>query len=146
MNWFKQNIMWLSFVFLAIIVIAILCYRYYYSKTVHVPFEFVKEIPKPREDFDRSQWLTYHYVRNEERLMYFLVDWYKTTYPPEKQKKGYDSVFVQHLGKELNFDKYDHIITYQKQLKDLAYSPYLAKTEDGLGYLKESLLSPLLIR
>ena len=139
MNWFKQNIMWLSFLFLAIIiVIATLCYRNYSSKTVHVPFEFVKEIHKPTEDFDNSRWLTYQYVQNEERLMYSLVDYYKQRYPPQQ---GYDSVFVQHLGKELIFDKYDYLIVYQKQLKDLAYYPYWAKI-DALSYLDEKELTP----
>jgi len=131
--------MWLSFLFLAIIVTVILCYRYYYSKTkdddfetIHVLFEFVKEIPKPSEDFDGSQWFTYDYIRNEERLMFFLVDWYKGGFPEGIRGQGYDPVFVQNLNKELNFDKYDYLIVYQRRLIALTYSPYLAKKYDGM--------------
>ena len=61
---------------------------------------------------------------------------------PEYYRKGYDTIFVTNLAKELDFDRYDYIITYQKQLKELRYSPYLTKTEDGLYHDKRTPLIP----
>ena len=110
---------------------------YYYPRKVS--FELYKEIPKPTENFDNSQWLSYDYIRSEERLIYFLTDYYKQRYPP---RQGYDSVFAQNINKTLDYENYDYLITYQKQLKALRYSPYLAKKEDGLGYEKENPLIP----
>ena len=67
--------------------------------------------------------------------MYFLVDYYTIS-------QGYDYIFVHNLSKTLDYEKYDYIITYQKQLKALTYSPYLAKKEDFCSYLKEKPLIP----
>ena len=104
------------------------CFYYYYPKKIS--FELFKEIPKPTENFDNSQWLSYNYIQSEERLIYFLTDYYKQRYPPQQ---GYDSIFAYNISEIFDYEHYDYIITYQKQLKTLTYSPYLAKKEDGLG-------------
>jgi hypothetical protein len=112
-------------------------WNYYYTRTV--PFELAKEIDKfencyPRNGFD--------YIENAEVLMIYMIDIYKTIYPPSRQKSGYDSIFVANLAKELDFKKYDYLITYQKQLKELRHSPYLTKTEDDLYFDKKTPLIP----
>jgi len=116
-------------------------YSLYYYYPRKVSFALVKEITKPNEDFNNSQWLSFDYVRNKEQLMFYMVDYYKTL-PPEMQEEGYGSIFIENLGKELDFKKYDYIITYQKRLKELRHSPYLTKTEDGLYFDKQTPLIP----
>jgi len=113
------------------------CFYYYYPRKVS--FELYTEIPKPTEYFDNSQWLTYDYVQNEERLVYHLIDYYKQRCPPQQ---GYDSIFAHNLSKTFDYENYDYIITYQKRLKALIYSPYLAKKEDLLKELKKKPLIP----
>ena len=113
---------------------------YYYPRKVY--FELAKEMDKPYSDFDRTYYIGFDYVDSEKMLIYWLVEHYKTFYPPSKQKQDYDSNFVENLAKELDFEKYDYLIAYQKRLKGLRHSPYLTKTEDGLYFDKRTPLIP----
>jgi hypothetical protein len=131
----------ISFIFLMLLVItAGCCFYYYYPRKVS--FKFVVEIPKPDERFDNSEWLSYDYIRNENELMFFLVDYYKKESCIKNGLIGYDSAFIQNFGKTLNFDKYDYAITFHKQLKALTYSPYLANNFDDCGFMEEKPLFP----
>jgi hypothetical protein len=104
------------------------CFHYYYLRKVS--FELCTEIPKPTKDFNNSQWFSYNYIQNEEKLIYFFTKYYEQRNPPQE---GYDSIFAYHISKMLDYKYFDYIITYQKQLKALIYSPYLAKKEDWIG-------------
>ena len=116
------------------------CLYYYYSRKI--TFEFVKEIEKPNVEYDLSQFIGFHYINDADRLMFFLIEYYKKASCIRDSLGGYDSLFVQNLSKELNFDKYDYIITYHKQLKELRHSPYLTKKRDGLYFEKQIPLIP----
>jgi hypothetical protein len=113
---------------------------YYYPRKVS--FELTKEIDKPYSDFDRTYYVGFNHVENKKHLMWYMIDIYKAIYPPSRQEQGYDSIFVENLGKELDFNKYDYIITYQKQLKELTYSPYLANNFDDCRFMDEKPLFP----
>jgi hypothetical protein len=126
----------------AIIVLTVGFSALYYYLPRNIFFELVKEINKPYLEFDRTYYIGFDYVENTEQLMFYMVDYYKKASCVKANLNGYDSIFVKNLGKELDFKKYDYIITYQKQLKELRHSPYLTKTEDGLYYLKETPLIP----
>ncbi len=123
----KKRIL-LLLIIITLISICIYCLYYYYPRKIS--FELFIEIPKPTESYDNSQWLSYHYIQNEERLIYFLTDYYKQRYPPQQ---GYDDLFAYNVSRTFDFKNYDYIMVYQKQLKSLSYSPYLAKKEDGIG-------------
>lgn len=116
------------------------CFYYYYPRKVS--FELTKEIAKPNIGFDRTYYLGFDYTKNEEKLIFYLVDYYKKLSCIKASLKGYDSVFVQNIGKELDFNRYDYLITYQKKLTSLTYSPYLAKKKDCMNYLPERPLIP----
>lgn len=116
--------------------IGLSCLYYYYPRKVS--FEIVKIIDKPCKEYDNSQWFSFDYVENKERLKFWMIDYYNRLPCIEKGIKGYDSIFVENLSKELDFEKYDYIIAYQKQIKELKYSPYLTKTEDGLYFDKRT--------
>jgi hypothetical protein len=118
-----------------------LCILYYYYPR-KVAFELTKEINKPYLDFDRSYYIGFDYVKDKERLIFYMINYYKKSSCVKAGLKGYDSIFVENLGKELDFKRYDYIITYQKQLKELRHSPYLTKTEDGLYHDKRTPLIP----
>jgi len=125
----------------AIIVFIVgLCVLYYYYPR-KVSFELTKEIQKPNKEFDQSSFIGFDYADSEEMLMYWLVEWYKG-FPDREYLHSYDLTFVQNLAKELDFERYDYIITYQKQLKALRHSPHLTKTEDGLYFDKKTPLIP----
>ena len=121
-------------IIIVLIFVGLYCFHYYYPQKVS--FELFREIPKPTESFDNSYWLTYSYIQNEEELMFSLVNYYKIL-PSEIKKEGYDSIFVKKLSEMLDYKHYDYIISYQKQLKALTYSPYLAKKKDKLGDCEE---------
>lgn len=55
---------------------------------------------------------------------------------------GYNSSLVDSLANIFDFNRYDYIITYQKQIKNIRYSPFLTNTEDGLYFDKRT---PLII-
>jgi len=120
--------------------VAGLCFVYYfYPRNVH--FELAKEIEKPNPEFDRSYFVGFEYIENKESLFFYMV--YRYEEPPFRDMKGYDTVFVKTLSKDLDFDRYDYIIAYQKKLKKLRYSPYLTKTEDGLYFEERTPLIPI---
>jgi hypothetical protein len=136
----KKTIRKMLYCVTTVVFIVGLCVLYYYYPR-SISFELTKEIDEPNLDFDISYWLSYDYVPNEERLMFWMVKKYQYPYS-RADEQGYDSIFVQNLSKELDFKKYDYIITYQKQLKELRHSPYLTKTEDGLYFDKKTPLIP----
>ncbi len=115
------------------------CVLYYYCPRT-VSFELAKEIPKPHDEFDNSHFMGFEYADSKDRLLYWLVEHYEPFYPLGYR---YDSTFVENLAKTLDFEKYDYIITYQKELKSLSYSPYLTKSKDGLYYDKRTPLVPI---
>ena len=121
-----------------IVCIVGLCVLYYYYPRT-VPFELAKEIQKPHKEFDNSQFIGFEYADSKSMLIYWLVEHYKTFYP---QEQLYDSIFVETLVKKFDFEKYDYIIAYQKELIGLKYSPYLTRTKDGLYYDKKTPLIP----
>jgi hypothetical protein len=131
-------------ILISVLLVSIGLYCVYYYVPRVVSFEFVKEIPKPYQEFDNSQFIGFDYVKNEERLMFWLFEKYKDEWKPygQAQMQGYDSSFVENLSEELNFDKYDYLITYHKKLNKLTYSPYLTKTKDDLYFDKKTPLIP----
>ena len=131
----KKNV--LCFIVAVVFVVGLRVVYYYYPRKVS--FELAKEIEKPHKDFDNSQFIGFEYADSKDRLMYWLTEHYKLFYP---QEQIYDSIFVENLAKELDFDGYDYLIAYQKKLKELRYSPYLTKTEDGLYHDKRTPLIP----
>lgn len=139
-----SNMKKIALLLIGIIILTFGGYCVYYFYPRKVSFELTKEISKPNDFFDYSQFLGFNYIRDEKLLMYWLVDFYKKTSCIRDSLFGYDTLFVQNLSKELDFDKYDYLITYHKKLNKLTYSPYLAKKEDFCGYLKEKPLIPTL--
>ena len=132
---------WRILIILAVFIsVGIYCLYYYYPR--RIDFEFVKEIEKPNVEYDSSQFIGFDYINDANRLMFFMVDYYKKASCIRDSLGGYDSLFVQNLSKELHFDKYDYIITYHKQLKELRHSPYLTKKRDGLYFEKQIPLIP----
>jgi hypothetical protein len=124
-----------------LLLMGFLALYYYYPRKVS--FELAKEINKPTDDFDNSQFMGYHYVKDADELVYLWVDFYGYLSSWQKEKKGYDAIFVNNLVKKLDFENYDYLITYQKQLKGLRHSPYLTYREDGLKYEKKIPLIPI---
>ena len=116
------------------------CFLYYfYPRSVH--FELAKEIEKPNPEFDYSYCKGFEYVANKESLFSCMVYCYEE--PQFRDMKGYDTVFVKTLSKDLDFDRYDYIIAYQKKIKKLRHSPYLTKTEDDLYFEERTPLIPI---
>ena len=130
----------IKLIILIIIFISVGTYCFYYYYPRKVSFELAKEIEKPYPEFDRTFYVGFDYVVNVERFFVYMIYYYEEF--PQYYRKGYDTIFVTNLAKELDFDRYDYIITYQKQLKELRYSPYLTKTEDGLYHDKRTPLIP----
>lgn len=116
--------------------------KYWYYHPRNVAFEYVMEIPKPNEESDYSDFIGFYYVGNEEKLVYFMVGPPKQVLYMEADLERYDFKYIKHLSQQLDYEKFDYIITWQKELKALNYSPYLSKTEDAMDYLDEIPLIP----
>lgn len=113
---------------------------YFYPRTVS--FEFVEEIPLPTDAFDRREYIGFDYVESVDRLYFYLVEFYERIPNDDPKLKGYDRDFVRQLSEGFDFEKYDYLITYQKTLNKLQYSPYLTKEKDDIYFDKRTPLIP----
>lgn len=124
-----------------IVVSSIVAFAYYfYPRTV--TFEFVEEIPLPTDAFDRREYIGFDYVESVDRLYFYLVEFYERIPNDDPKLKGYDRDFVRQLSEGFDFEKYDYLITYQKTLNKLQYSPYLTKEKDDIYFDKRTPLIP----
>ena len=117
----------------------ILIINYYYIRSVDFILE--KEIDKPSIDFDKSFFKGFEYVKNEQDLKWWLNGNYISH--PWYNLQAYDMAYISNISKDLDFTRYDYIITYQKKLRKLQYSRHLAKTQDNMSFLKEKPLFPI---
>lgn len=113
---------------------------YFYPRTVS--FEFVEEIPLPTNAFDRRAYIGFDYVENVDWLYFYLVEFYERIPYDDPKLKGYDRAFVRQLAEDFDFENYDYLITYQKTLNKLQYSPYLTKEKDDIYFDKRTPLIP----
>lgn len=113
---------------------------YFYPRTVS--FEFVEEIPLPTDAFDRREYIGFDYVESVDRLYFYLVEFYERIPNDDPKLTGYDRDFVRQLSEGFDFEKYDYLITYQKTLNKLQYSPYLTKEKDDIYFDKRTPLIP----
>lgn len=106
-----------------------ICY-YYIERTVS--FEYVMRIPAFKNCHPRGV----TYIKNKERMYYFLVDIYKErrSWDEKFELFGYDSTYVAPLIEDLDYKKYDYVISYMMKISKLKHSPYLTETEDGLYF------------
>lgn len=124
-----------------IVVSSIVAFAYYfYPRTVS--FEFVEEILLPTNAFDRREYIGFDYVESVDRLYFYLVEFYERIPNDDPKLKGYDRDFVRLLAEDFDFEKYDYLITYQKTLNKLQYSPYLTKEKDDIYFDKRTPLIP----
>lgn len=120
----NTNAIGLIFLFLGLLAIAI-----YYFYPRGVKFTLSKTIDFPIKKIEVGY--PYNYISQENIFEYvFLIN------------REYDSLFVDSLGKMLNFLEYDYIVTYGKELRDLSYSPYLKKFKDGCTSIEGMPLIP----
>lgn len=125
-----------------IILIGVISYILYFFIPRSINFECVMEIPKPNDEFDMSSYIGFDYAENADRLHFWLVDFFFKSSCVRDCLTGYDDKYVENISKQLDFKRYDYIIAWQKELKELRYSPYLTKTKDGLYFDKRTPLIP----
>lgn len=127
---------------LIVIVLSIVlgCAYYYCPRSVN--FKLVQVVDRNEDGLDYSNCSTFEYAESEDRFWFWLVSRHRSPYSTWKSDVAYDSLFVEQLCERLDFCKYDYIITYEKELKALRYSPYLTKEEDDIDYVKEIPLIP----
>ena len=138
-----RNYMYIIVIVILVTILSVIFGALWYYHPRKVSFELILRIPKPNATFDRSDWLSYDYIANEDQLFFFMVDWYDKFSPNDSlYMSGYETSCIKNLKKQLDFTKYDYIITYQKQLISLNYSPRLTKRKDGLYFDKRIPLIP----
>jgi hypothetical protein len=122
----------LYFIIGGIFIILLFSYfiNYYYKRKIY--FYLYKVIELPYEEFDEYNSKYFHILDSQSSMCHYLID-----------MQGYDSLYVFDLMKQLNFEVNDYIISYNKELVELSYSPYLSRSKDGCGYLKDIPLIPL---
>lgn len=112
-----------------IVALGTLSFILYFFHSDKMSYILVMEIDKPNK-YDKSQLFTYNYASNEKIFVYYLTDWYNCRFPSQQ---GYDITFAYNISKNLDFNNYDYIITFQKKILALKYSPFLEKKYDGIG-------------
>ena len=120
----------------------IACYFYYYSHR-YVEFEKVAEL-YDMEFRWRSSYRA-EYVCDKDELMYILVENRERYYKPDASTNDvpYDTDMVLSLAQSMDFEKYDYIITYNRELEKLVYAPYLSDCMEDLMWQEKISLIPL---
>lgn len=109
-----------------ILLIGIIGSVLYYFYPRNVAFSLYREF----DITNKEEFFPYHYVDNEDIFCVLLI-----------KENGYDSVFVTDIAKKIDFINYNYIITFNKNLLKLSYSPYYTDFEDGCPSVK---LTPLI--
>lgn len=116
----------------------------YFFAPRHVNFEFVQAFDQPIKYFDRTNEKRFDYVYDQNYLWWWLKDWYLTKdFFIKKCIVGYDSTYIESIARNLDFDKYDYIITYQRELTELKCSPYLSHKDAASYFDKRTPLIPV---
>lgn len=127
----KSRIRLITLICISTAILIPLCAVWYYVPR-SVKFELDRELSLPRPDLDYYSFIGFYKAEDEDDLRFWLFE------KPTQNNLGwqYDSLFVKQLVEELDFDEFDYLICFQKQLLNLRYSPYLRKTEDDLYFDK----------
>ncbi|MDD4395842.1 MAG: hypothetical protein PHQ33_08150 [Bacteroidales bacterium] len=125
-----------------LVFLSIIMFSIYYFVPRHVDFELIKTIEQPDPFYDRTEYKGFDYIYSQDDLWFWLREWYSTDPILCDSIVGYDSTFIAQLTKELDCNNYDYIITYQKKLLLLNYSPYLTQTKDRIYWDKKIPLIP----
>ncbi|MBQ3730437.1 MAG: hypothetical protein IJK93_03405 [Muribaculaceae bacterium] len=122
-----------SFIIILVLAVAILGIGGYlidYYRVRNVDFQFVKTFQVPNNEYDETSFTSYYYIDDDESLDYFLgknlSDYFGYCY---------DSLFIDKMKGELNFKDYDYLLSPQKKIVNLSYSPSHNKNYyDGCGH------------
>ncbi len=119
----------------AITIIAICGYFIHYYRETNVDFQFVKTFRIPNNEYDQRSFTSYYYITSDELLDYFLGEYLTNHYG-----YCYDSLFIDKMKGELNFKDYHYLLSPQKKIINLSYSPSHNKNYyDGCGHLLHDL-------
>ena len=127
----KSRIRLVTLIYIWPVIFTPLCAVWYYVPR-SVKFELDRELSLPRPDLDYYSFIGFDKAEDEDDLWFWLFE------NPARENPGwqYDSLFVKQLVEELDFDEFDYLICFQKQLLNLRYSPYLRKTKDDIYWDK----------
>lgn len=135
----KRYIVIVFFVF-----VAILLWCIYYFVPRHVNFELVQTFDQPVPYFDRTKEINFNYIHDRDDVWFWFGEWYSThPYFIEKNIVGYDSIFIKQLADELDYSRFDYIVTYQRELKELKHSPCLSHDDAAYYFDKRTPLIPV---
>ena len=115
-------------------------FRLYYYRPRNVDFELDRIIPIPWPEYDLNiECIGFNYIRNAENLHHWLSE-----FPAGHgaAQWSFDSLAVESISKELDYEQYDYLMTYCRKMEKLQHSPYLRKTRDGIYFDKRIPLIP----
>lgn len=128
---------------LIILGISISIFLFWYYHVRHVKFELEKVLAPPEHGVGgNADFMGFELVENENDLLFWLCEQFKKSYYRDNGVIGYDMEYAKKLSKELDYENYNYIITYNKEILDLQHSPYLTRHEDGLYFDERTPLFP----
>lgn len=105
------------------VAIAIATFMFFdYHKVRHVPFERAMAFEQPYDSFDGSYLKTFLYVGFQEDMVNCLCK--------NDVNLSYSDTFATRVCSECDFEKYDYLITLNRELDSLKYSGCLTDHED----------------
>ena len=102
----------------AVAILGICGYLINYHTERTVDFQPVMMFQVPDKEFDKTDISSYYYISSEESLNYYLGEYFL-----HDLGYCYDSVFIDNMKGELNFKDFDYILSPQKKIIKLYYSP-----------------------
>ena len=125
----KRKRLLIAFV-LAIAILGVCGYFIHYYRVKHVDFQFVKTFQVPNKKYNQTSFTSYYYIDSDESLNHFLGK-----YLSDHFGYCYDGLFIDKMKGEFNFKDYDYLLSPQKKIINLSYSPSHNKNYyDGCGH------------
>lgn len=138
-NMEKHNIIALlivAIIALLTVAIAIATFMFFdYHKVRYVPFERAMAFEQPYDSFDGSYLRKFLYVGSQEDMVNCLCK--------SDVNLSYSDTFATRICSECDFEKYDYLITLNRELDSLKYSGYLTDHEDCAPWNERTPLIPV---
>ena len=122
----------------AVTILGICGYLINYHTERTVDFQPVKVFQVPNKNYDMTEMSSYYFITSEELLNHFLGKYLSWHFG-----YCYDSVFIDKIKCELNFKEYDYLLSPQKRIIKLYYSPSNTERYSGWPVGNKDVLEPV---
>ena len=133
-----KNILYMIKIIISLLIVLCgFCYWYCSPRKIIPHLEYV--LPIPNKTFDMYNCKSYLFIQDSSDLFLYLLDDKSFSIPD----RGFRDSDVRMLNEKLNYKDNSYILTWNRKLVNLRYSPYLTRHSDGLYFDARTPLFPI---